>query len=57
MKSWQTTVAGAIAAILGYFGQIPGKYQAAFQIAGQVAIFALGLVAKQYNVTGGSVRQ
>jgi hypothetical protein len=56
MKSWKTTLSGVVAAIgqvLPLFG-IPAEVGAAIST---VALFLIGLFAKDSNVTGGSVSQ
>lgn len=56
MINWKTSLAGlcaALAQILPAFG-VPDNVAVAIST---IAVFALGLVAKDSNVTGGSVKQ
>ena len=56
MKNWKTTVAGLVAAagqILGFFG-VPPEVGNAVSVLG---LFILGLVSKDFNVTGGTVKE
>lgn len=56
MKNWKTTVAGLLATagqILSIFG-VPVEVGSAVSVIG---LFILGLVAKDSNVTGGTVSQ
>lgn len=58
MKNWKTTLCGAITA-LGVF--LTNQSDPKLNIAGQVLVglgtFLIGLVAKDSNVTGGSIPQ
>lgn len=56
MKSWKTTLSGVLAAvgqILPLFG-VPAEIGTAVST---IALFLIGLFAKDSNVTGGTVRQ
>lgn len=59
MKSWKTTLAGAIGALGVYFSNITDP--AYFHIIGQVltalSAAAVGYFAKDSNVTGGTTQQ
>ena len=58
MKSWKTTVAGAVAALGAYFVNLDDPIM---QLIGQVLVVVgpvlMGMFAKDVNVTGGSVVQ
>jgi hypothetical protein len=61
MKSWKTTLAGMLAAIANLFlpmvtgGQISGI--SSRDLAVSAGLAALGYLAKDSNVTGGTVQQ
>lgn len=58
MKSWKTTLFGAIGAI-GVFltSQADPTLQVIGQVVSAIALFGIGMVAKDSNVTGGTKQQ
>ena len=65
MKNWMPTVAAGISAVaslvmflqLGGFAEIPKWVMGIAMFASAGGLAAFGIVAKQYNVTGGTVGQ
>lgn len=59
MKSWKTTLFGAVGALGVYFTNItdPSYFHIIGQVLSAIAMFGLGAVAKDSNVTGGNTPQ
>ena len=56
-KNWKTTTAGAITALGVYFTTQDGVWHLIGQALSIGGPLVLGLLAKDHNVTGGSVNQ
>jgi hypothetical protein len=56
MKNWKTTLSGLLAAV----GQILPLFGAPAEVGtaiSTIALFLIGLFAKDFNVSGGTIRQ
>lgn len=57
MKNWKTTLFGAIISVGAGMATQPGSVGTIGQVIGIVGPLLLGIVAKDSNVTGGTVMQ
>lgn len=57
MKNWLTTIFGALAAIATFVAHAFPQYAVIAGAAAALFLALLGLVSKQFNVTGGTVPQ
>jgi hypothetical protein len=55
VMNWQTTLAGAIAALGAYLTTLADPYHTIGVILSALGLAGLGLAAKQHNVTGGTI--
>ncbi len=53
MKNWKTTLFGVAAGVLNLFANGAGWKQVLYSLA----VAGLGILAKDFNVTGGTVHQ